>query len=288
VCCELDVGYACLHYPVSSVIPDAKRVGYEAADLLDRMMRGHQVSDAGLLIPPLGISDRSSTDTYAINDKVVAAALQFIREHARSGITVADVLRVVPLPKRKFIPRFKTLMHRTPHAEISRTRIESTKTLLHETDLTISEIAGRSGLASSTYLSAAFKKYIGVAPRAYRRALRPNHATTDSQKCFSGLLIAATDSRSLAPPAVPVSTSLRHPLVGLPLRRHCERSDDREEETCVPPPHRPDSVFASPAARSCPSSRLARRPSPPCCCTDLRAPRECFGRSCPSCRRPPA
>ena len=180
--------------PLSSVNPDTKRIGYEAAKLLDRMMRGFQVSAEDLLIPPLGVSERSSSDTYAINDEVIAAAVRFIREHARSGITVADVLRVVPLSKRKFIHRFKTLMHRTPHAEITRTRIGCAKSLLHETDLTLSKIANRSGFASSTYLSAAFKKYIGVAPRAYRKTRCPSHATEGSQNRFSGSLIAATNS----------------------------------------------------------------------------------------------
>ncbi len=163
--------------PLSSVIPDTHRTGYEAAQLLDRMMRGEQVGTDAVLIPPMGIAERQSSDVYAIDDADIASALRFIREHACEGISVADLLRVVPLSRRMLEHRFLKLVRRTPHAEIIRIRMERAARLLRETDLSLAEIANRAGFADANYLSVAFKKQMGVAPRSYRAEMRTSGAT---------------------------------------------------------------------------------------------------------------
>jgi LacI family transcriptional regulator len=158
--------------PLSSVIPDTHRAGYEAAQLLDRMMRGEKVGVDEMLIPPLGIAERQSSDVYAIDDADIAAALRYIREHACEGITVAEVLQAVPLSRRMLEHRFLKLVRRTPHAEITRIRMERASRLLRETDLSLAEIASRAGFADANYLSVAFKKQTGASPRAYRAEMR--------------------------------------------------------------------------------------------------------------------
>jgi LacI family transcriptional regulator len=165
--------------PLSSVIPDTHRAGYEAAKLLDRMMRGEAVGDEATLIPPLGIAERQSTDVYALDDPDVVAAMRFIRERACEGITVADVLRVVPLSRRQLEQRFIKLVKRSPYAEISRIRMERACRLLRETSLPLGEIARRSGFTEALYLSRAFKKYVGVSPRTYRKEV---HVRTLSER----------------------------------------------------------------------------------------------------------
>jgi len=155
--------------PLSSVIPDTHRTGYEAAKLLDRMMHGETIVDGETLIPPIGIAERQSSDVYAIDDEDIVAALRYIRQHACEGITVANLLRVVPLSRRVLEYRFQKLVRRTPHEEIIRIRMERARRLLRETDLSLGEIAKRTGFAQSDYLSVAFKKAMGVSPREYRK-----------------------------------------------------------------------------------------------------------------------
>jgi LacI family transcriptional regulator len=166
--------------PLSSVIPDTHRTGYEAAQILDRMMRGEEVGTEGVLISPLGVAERQSTDVYAIDDEDIVAALRYIREHACEGITVADVLRVVPLSRRMLEHRFQKLVRRTPHAEIIRIRMERASRLLRETELSLSEIAKRAGFADANYLSVAFKKHTGISPRVYRKEHRLTAGTSEA------------------------------------------------------------------------------------------------------------
>lgn len=155
--------------PLSSVISNTHRTGYEAASLLDQMMSGGNVEPAATLIEPLGIRTRLSTDTLAIDDPDVAAAVRFIRENACRGINVMDVLKQVPLTRRVLENRFRQIVGRTPHEEITRLKISRARQLLVETDLPLSAIARRTGFQHDEYLSVAFKKSVGIPPGRYRK-----------------------------------------------------------------------------------------------------------------------
>lgn len=156
--------------PLSSVIPNAHRAGYEAAELLDRLMAGKKVAAAARLIAPLGIAARQSTDVLAVDDRDVARAVQYIREHACEGINVGDVLRMVPLSRRVLEQRFQRLLGHTPHDEILQVRLNRVKQLLSQTDLPLYVIAERTGFEHIEYLSVVFKRETGTAPSAYRKA----------------------------------------------------------------------------------------------------------------------
>ncbi|HUY92300.1 MAG TPA: DNA-binding transcriptional regulator [Pirellulales bacterium] len=158
--------------PLTSVIPNTFRTGYEAAALLDRLLAGAAAPPEPHLIEPLGIEVRESTDVLAMEDREVAAAVRFIREHACDGINVGDVLKAVTLSRRVLESRFRARLGRTPHEEIVRLKLERVKQLLAETDLSIAAVAERAGFEHAEYLSAAFKQLIGRSPSAYRRQQR--------------------------------------------------------------------------------------------------------------------
>jgi LacI family transcriptional regulator len=155
--------------PLSSVVPDARRIGYEAAALLDRLMRGEPEPTTRLLIPPVEVATRLSTDVNAIADPDVAEALRFIREHAYEGIGVADVLSHVPVSRSVLQRRFRGLLGRSIHGVIAGVRLQRVKQLLVETDLPLSVIAGKTGFSHREYLGAAFRQAFGFSPGTYRR-----------------------------------------------------------------------------------------------------------------------
>jgi LacI family transcriptional regulator len=158
--------------PLSSVIPNAQRAGFEAAALLDRMLSGKKIAPTAHLIEPLGVETRQSTDVLAITDRDVAAALRFIREHACDGIRVTDVLKAVPLSRRVLESRFLKLAGRSPHDEILRIRLERVKSLLLETDLSLERIATLAGFEHPEYMNVAFRRELGPTPGQYRRQMR--------------------------------------------------------------------------------------------------------------------
>jgi len=157
--------------PMSSVRPDPKRAGYEAAALLKKLMDGDIPTTVAVeprLIPPIGISARQSTDVVAIPDKKIARALRFIKERACQGINVSDVLRECPMARTQLERRFRQVIGRSPREEIERVRMEKVQELLSRTTLPISAIAEEAGFEYPEYLSVAFKRCFGVTPKAYR------------------------------------------------------------------------------------------------------------------------
>jgi len=159
--------------PLTSVIPNARRAGYEAAALLHRMMAGESPPPQTILIEPVGVVTRQSTDVVAVSDRQVAAAVRFIREHACEGITVEQVLKAVPMSRTLLERRFKKLLGYTPHDHILRVKIERVKTLLTSTDLSMVQIAERTGFEHVEYLSVSFKRASGESPSSYRSRHKP-------------------------------------------------------------------------------------------------------------------
>lgn len=163
-----------LSYPtMSSVVPDTHAIGYEAAALLETMMSGDAPEEWALYIPPLGVVTRRSTDVLAIEDRQLARAVRFIREHACEGITVEDVLAEVPLSRSVFERRFAKLFGRTPKAEILRARLDRVKQLLAGTDVPLKQIATRAGFTHPEYMNVIFKERTGMTPGQYRTSNRP-------------------------------------------------------------------------------------------------------------------
>ena len=154
--------------PLSSVILNTRRTGWEAAALLSLMMKGEKLAPTAHLIPPVGIETRQSSDILAIADPKIAAALRYIREHACEGLRVNDVLKHCPMARRALESRFKQLLGRTPRQEILRVQLNRVKELLVCTELPVWEIADRTGF-DPEYLSVVFKQEAGIAPSEYRK-----------------------------------------------------------------------------------------------------------------------
>jgi LacI family transcriptional regulator len=155
--------------PLSSIYHDGRKVGYEAARLLDSLMRGEKPPPSPIRIPASRVIARQSTDILAIDDSVLAEALVLIREQACRGIRVDDVVRLLPISRRALEQRFQELLGRSPAEEIRRVRLAHAKTLLEQTDLTVARIAKVSGFGTPAVLLRNFESQFGVKPSAYRR-----------------------------------------------------------------------------------------------------------------------
>lgn len=158
--------------PLSGVAIAAEQIGREAAALLHKLMQGRRASTTPIVIPPLRIATRQSTDTLAMNDPDLVAAIRFIREHAGEPIRVADVLRAVPISRSQLERHFATVLGRAPAAEIRRVHLQRALQLLADTNLSIPQVATASGFGSPEYLAHAFKSETGLTPLKYRNQIQ--------------------------------------------------------------------------------------------------------------------
>lgn len=158
--------------PLSSVALSAEKGGFAAAGLLDAMMAGRIRKPHTILVEPLGVVARRSTEVVAVDDPRVAQALHFIRDHATKPIRVEDVLHGVPMSRRALEMRFRKLLRRSIHDEIIRARLQQAKRLLRETNITLEDLAERSGFGTASHLSAVFRKDTSLTPAQYRKRSR--------------------------------------------------------------------------------------------------------------------
>ncbi len=154
--------------PLSSVEPDTEKIGYEAAAVLERMMRGQVPAAEKTFIQPRGVVTRLSTDVLAMEDRQIAAALRFIRENACKPIGIEDVLRQVPISRSTLERRFQAILGRSPKEEVLRVRLGRVKQLLRDTNYTLPKIAGLAGFTHHEYMSALFRKKTGQTPGQFR------------------------------------------------------------------------------------------------------------------------
>lgn len=158
--------------PLSSVEQGARRMGYAAAALLDRLMSRRKISQLRYVVEPEGVVVRRSTDTLAIEDPDLALTVRFIRDRACEGITVYDVVRQLAVSRSTLENRFKAVMGRTVHAEIDRVRLERAKELIAGTVLPLKQVAVQSGFNYVQYMTKLFRLRLGQTPAEYRNRAR--------------------------------------------------------------------------------------------------------------------
>jgi LacI family transcriptional regulator len=155
--------------PLSSVSPNAFQSGYKAAETLAELMSGRQPASLDVRIEPLGVSTRPSTDVLAIEDRSVAAALNFIRQKACLGVSVDDVVKSAHASRSQLEKKFRRHLGRSPQAEIRRVQVAKIKQLLVDTDYPLKKIAEMAGFEHVEYMSVVFKRLTHDSPGGFRR-----------------------------------------------------------------------------------------------------------------------
>jgi LacI family transcriptional regulator len=155
--------------PLSSIPQNTERAGYEAAELLDGMMRGKKPSRREISVSVMDVVTRQSTETLAINDPEVAKAVRFIRDNARRIIQVTDVVEATTLSRNALLMRFRKTLGWSIHQEITKTQIDLFARMLIETHLSIDQIAQTLGYTGLKNVARRFRQIKGMTPLAWRR-----------------------------------------------------------------------------------------------------------------------
>ncbi len=158
--------------PLSSIVQGTEEIGYRAARLLDALMRRRNQRVTHILVDPVTIVERASTDLIATSNRVVADALRVIRQQACDRIGVSQVAEEIGVSRSTLDSHFRRVVGRSVHNEILRVQVNTARTLLATTDLPLEEIARRTGFCHAQYLSAIFKRKCGQTPGDYRRRAR--------------------------------------------------------------------------------------------------------------------
>ncbi len=121
----------------------------------------------------------SSLAKYTVIDRYIGlsaqqnldAVLEYIEEHYREHITVADLCRIFHYSRPSLFMHFKNELNQGITSYINDLRLEKSKALLEEHS--VKEVASLVGFEDANYFSRIFKKKYGVSPSAFSKKSPP-------------------------------------------------------------------------------------------------------------------
>ncbi|MFO7936384.1 MAG: DNA-binding transcriptional regulator [Kiritimatiellia bacterium] len=155
--------------PMSSILLDAERAGYDVAAYLDRMMREGFTERKTFRYGPSHVVSRKSTASFDFADPVLKKALDYIKANACNTINIPEIAEHACASRRLLELRFRNKLGHTILEEIRKVRLEHVCTLLKESDKSIGEITAECGFESESYLGVIFRRKFGCTMRDYRK-----------------------------------------------------------------------------------------------------------------------
>jgi len=154
--------------PISSIYQAVEKGGYEAAQLLEKMIDDPYTDYEDIVVYPTHIITRQSTDIYATEDKYIAIVLKYIHQNIDKKLNVGDIANLVPLSRRLLENRFKLVTGFPVYSYIFHLRIEKFAERLLETSDPIADIAVEMGFSDYKNISRQFRTIKGCTPSEYR------------------------------------------------------------------------------------------------------------------------
>lgn len=166
--CILDPGRLPVHGKNTDMALDLLR------DLLDKLTTGKvtdeaQISAALYQLLAFLISDVRANHMGLGSTQLVDKAVETILTHLNEHLTLNALAAQSGCSVSYFSREFKRSTGFAPYAFILRARLDHAKHLLMTTDLSIQEIADRTGFASLANFSYTFRKNIGISPTDFRK-----------------------------------------------------------------------------------------------------------------------
>jgi AraC-like DNA-binding protein len=104
----------------------------------------------------------------ALRGPRIAAAIVAIQRRPERRWEVGSLARQVAMSRTAFATRFKALVGESPFSYVSRCRMSKATGLLRSRDVTIAQVAERSGYDSEASFGRAFRRWLGTSPAAFR------------------------------------------------------------------------------------------------------------------------
>jgi LacI family transcriptional regulator len=154
--------------PISSILLDVEKGGYDAARLLHQMVKERRNVPFNIVVKPIRIVLRKSTEKFVIQNIHIKTVVEFIENNYITLKSIDELVRLVPLSRRILEIKFKEEMEISIYQYLIRCRIEHVANLLITTDKILYDIVLQSGFNDCKNISRIFKKYKNCTPYEYK------------------------------------------------------------------------------------------------------------------------
>ena len=155
--------------PISSIELDVENGGYVAAQTLHQFINNEIVEAIDIVVKPIQIVKRKSTEMYAVTDKYIMKVIEYIDKNYGQPISVEDILKLIPLSRRLLEKHFRKHVNISIYQFVLQVRIDHFSELLLQTNKPISSIAPLCGFDSNQNVSRIFYKFKRTTPVQFRK-----------------------------------------------------------------------------------------------------------------------
>ena len=155
--------------PISSIELEVEKGGYALGRKLHQQINKEISGPFNVVINPIRIELRQSTEKYNIDDPYVLKMVKYIEAHAEQELRIEYLASQIPLSRRNLELKFKRAMGTSIYQYVLRCRVNRLANLLLSTNRSLADIADESGFRDYNNVSRIFRKFMGCSPLEYRQ-----------------------------------------------------------------------------------------------------------------------
>lgn len=175
--CDDPIAALQMNPPVTGIRHHEDRIGWLAAELIQRLCRGEKVES--VRVPPVSVIRRASTNMTGAKHDLLTDALQYIQNHlSEPTLQAGDVADHVGVSTKSLHKHAVKALGHSVSDEIKRQRLNKALSLLESTDDTCKEIAYAVGMPVPSHFSRFIKHQTGRSPQAHRDQAETTKETT--------------------------------------------------------------------------------------------------------------
>jgi LacI family transcriptional regulator len=155
---------------LSSVACNQEKIGWEAAALLSRMLKGEKAPRADFFVEPDRVVARQSTDRLYCSDPATQRALDLMSDQIGKPFNIEELAEQVGVSKRTLETRFRDHLASSPHEYLTKMRVQRAQVLMSKPGKrTIERTAVECGFGSVSAFYGVFKRFTGESPARFRK-----------------------------------------------------------------------------------------------------------------------
>ena len=156
------------HPSISSIITDDIKGGYLTGKMLHHAIKNKDNSPFNVIIEPIRIELRQSTEKYNISDTYINDVMDYIKKNITSNLSINDLIDIIPLSRRNLEKKFKGATGSSVYQFILDKKVEYISNELLTTNKSLLDIAIEVGFNDVRNAYRIFKNKTGYTPMQFR------------------------------------------------------------------------------------------------------------------------